>query len=124
MSSEELKRIDERTYSNLKWFSIIILICAAIAGFIYLYDTGDILPLVYVFMGSLVPVILVWVDFIVAAYFYKVAEYKGYHDVIYCRLSFYLTFIGYLLVVALPDRAVASVGTENNTTVEDELPEI
>ena len=44
------------------------------------------------------------VDFYVAVKFKKIAEDKGYDSMEYLIVCFFLTFIGYIMVAALPDR--------------------
>lgn len=39
-----------------------------------------------------------------AKWFYEVAEKKGHHDKKYFWICFWFGFIGFLLVIALPDR--------------------
>lgn len=51
----------------------------------------------------LVAVLLVFAYFI-AHCFFEVAEEKGYHSKKYFWICFWLGVIGYLLVIALPDR--------------------
>lgn len=51
-------------------------------------------------------VIAVVIDFLVANEFYQVAKKKGHKEIKYFWLSFFLGIIGYLLVIALPDRGM------------------
>ena len=44
------------------------------------------------------------VDFYVAVRFKKIAEDKGYDSMEYLLVCFFLTFVGYIMVAALPDR--------------------
>lgn len=48
--------------------------------------------------------IMIWVKLFIAKQFYSVAKMKGYTDVLYFKLTFYLPFAGYFLVIALPNR--------------------
>jgi hypothetical protein len=61
------------------------------------------------------------IDILISLEFYKIAEMKGHPERKYLWLSVLLGIIGYLLVVALPDRrqdaAVQPIPT-------DDLPEI
>lgn len=57
-------------------------------------------------------------SYFVAQWFYEVTEEKGYHDKKYFWICFWLGVIGYLLVIALPDR-----GNSQQSTISD-LPEL
>ena len=57
---------------------------------------------------------------LVANEFYKIACLKGYEDKKYFWLSFLLTIIGYLLVIALPTKSTPVDYNQEN----DDLPEI
>lgn len=48
---------------------------------------------------------VIWLWWYIAKQFEEVAEAKGYTDKKYFWICFWLGAIGYLLVVALPDRA-------------------
>lgn len=60
------------------------------------------------------------VSWFVAQEFYKAAVAKGWPDKKYFWLCFLLTFAGYLLVAALPDRG----GPAQGSFTSDELPEL
>ena len=57
-------------------------------------------------------------SYFIAKWFYEVAEEKGYHDRKYFWICFWLGAIGYLLVVAMPDR-----GNGQQSTIND-LPDL
>lgn len=61
---------------------------------------------------------MIWIFYLIAKEFYIVAQAKGYSEKKYLWLCFLLGVIGYLLVIALPDRS--------NTPVAlcDELPDL
>lgn len=44
-----------------------------------------------------------------AKWFYEVAEKKGHHDRKYFWICFWLGWVGYLLVIALPDRGIGQL---------------
>ena len=54
-----------------------------------------------------------------AGEFYKLAEDKGYHGRKYFWWAFLLPVVGFLLIVAMPDR-----GREQRAVVNDDLPEL
>lgn len=59
-----------------------------------------------------------WVDYLIAKEFYIVTQAKGYSDKKYLWICFFLGVVGYLLVVALPDRG------NTPKAVSDELPDL
>lgn len=61
--------------------------------------------------------VLVVLAYYIALWFFEVAEEKGYHSKKYFWICFWLGLIGYLLVIALPDRG-------NSSTDFGELPEL
>lgn len=56
------------------------------------------------------------IDYLIAKEFYSAAIAKGYSEKKYLWICFFLTAVGYLLVIALPDRGGASKFSD------DELP--
>ena len=64
--------------------------------------------------------IVLSIDYLIAREFYRVAEMKGYTQKKYLWLPFLLGAVGYMLVIALPDRRT---GQSNKADV-DELPEL
>ena len=63
----------------------------------------------------------VWfaVSWFAAGEFYKLAEDKGYHGRKYFWWAFLLPLVGYLMIVAMPDR-----GREQRVILNDDLPEL
>lgn len=61
-------------------------------------------------------VLALWINYLIAKEFYFAAREKGYSGKKYLWICFFLGMVGYLLVIALPNRA--SVKVEAN----DELP--
>lgn len=49
--------------------------------------------------------LLIWLDWYLAKQFEIAAQAKGYEEKKYFWISFWLGMVGYLLVIALPDRA-------------------
>lgn len=74
-------------------------------------------------MGSAVLLLVAVVALCLALYladqFYEVAKEKGFTDRKYFWICFWLGAIGYLLVIALPDR-----GTRTTPAISDELPDL
>lgn len=62
--------------------------------------------------------VAVWILWLVAKEFYAAAKAKGYSEKKYLWICFLLGVIGYLLVVALPDRGNAP------KAISDELPDL
>ena len=59
------------------------------------------------------------INWFAAGEFYKIAEDKGYHGRKYFWWAFLLPGVGYLLIVAMPDR-----GREPRVILNDDLPEL
>lgn len=72
----------------------------------------------YLLLIIAVCALMLWVLYLIAKEFYNVAQAKGYSEKKYLWLPFWLGIIGYLLVIALPDRGGAP------KPVIDELPEL
>ena len=62
--------------------------------------------------------LFIWVEWYIAKQFSEAAKAKGYHDSKYFWICFWLTFVGYLLVIALPDRGNIV------PMISDELPDL
>lgn len=62
--------------------------------------------------------LLLWLSVCIARWFADAAAMKGHTDKKYFWICFWLGWIGYLLVVALPDRG------GNDQVVTDELPDL
>ena len=60
--------------------------------------------------------LVLWIDYLIAKEFYFAAQAKGYYEKKYLWICFLLGAVGYLLVIALPNRA--STPKEAN----DDLP--
>ena len=66
----------------------------------------------------IVVAIVLWIDYLIAKEFYVAAQAKGYFEKKYFWLCFLLGVIGYLLVIALPDRG------NTPKAISDELPDL
>ena len=60
--------------------------------------------------------IALWIDYLIAREFYFAAQEKGHPGKKYLWICFFLGMVGYLLVIALPNRASAK------GEATDELP--
>lgn len=59
-----------------------------------------------------------WIFWYLAKQFFEIAKAKGYSDRKYLWICFWLGLPGWLLVIALPDRA------NSVPTISDELPDL
>ena len=66
----------------------------------------------------LIGAVLIFLDFLIAGWFFEAAEAKEYHNSKYYWICFWLGLPGWLLVIALPDRGNAP------QVVSDELPDL
>ena len=60
--------------------------------------------------------LVLWIDYLIAKEFYFAAQAKGYYEKKYLWICFLLGAVGYLLVIALPNRAIA------HKEANDDLP--
>jgi len=71
-------------------------------------------------IASFIPLILFFViNWFAAGEFYKIAEDKGYHSRKYFWWAFLVPVVGYLLIVAMPDR-----GGDQRTVYNQDLPDL
>ncbi len=73
-----------------------------------------------VIFAVLIFAVIIVVSYLVAREFYKAAVMKGWAARKYFWLPFLLGIVGYLLIIALPDRG----GSHMSVLVSDDLPEI
>ncbi len=73
---------------------------------------------VYIFLSIIVLAVGIWIAWYVAKQFREAAKMKGYDQTKYFWLCFLLGAVGYLLVIALPDRS------DIQKIVSDELPDL
>ena len=71
----------------------------AFAGGAFVFLTGSILGIV----------VLCIINFLIAREFYRVACAKGFDSKKYLWIPFFFTVIGYLLVIALPNKTNGNV---------------
>ena len=62
--------------------------------------------------------LVIWLEWYIAKQFYEAAKAKGYYERKYLWICFWLTWMGYLLVIALPDRG------NSVPVISDELPDL
>ena len=67
----------------------------------------------------LIAIVYLILDYYIAKWFSEASEAKGYHDSKYFWICFFLGFIGYLLVIALPNRNQRSADIDE---LPNELP--
>lgn len=72
----------------------------------------------YLLLIIAVCALMLWVLYLIAKEFYKAAQAKGYSEKKYLWLPFLLGAVGYMLVIALPDRG------NTPKVVSDELPDL
>ena len=72
-----------------------------------------------VFVGALFTALVLWVTYLIAAYFYSAAFDKGYTEAFYLKLAFWIPIAGYLLVIALPQRTAFDTQSYENDTLPD-----
>ena len=65
-------------------------------------------------------ILLLAVNAFMAVEFYRAASAKGWGQRKYFWLAFLLTFAGYILIAALPDRG----GQQMSVLISDDLPEL
>lgn len=65
-------------------------------------------------------ILLLVINSFMAVEFYKAASAKGWGQRKYFWLAFLLTFAGYILIAALPDRG----GQQMSVLISDDLPEL
>lgn len=65
-------------------------------------------------------ILLLAINAFMAVEFYKAASAKGWGQRKYFWLAFLLTFAGYILIAALPDRG----GQQMSVLISDDLPEL
>ena len=76
--------------------------------------------MVSIIAGIIIPIAALAAHYFVAQEFYKAAVMKGWPQKKYFVMAFLLTFVGYLLIIALPDRG----GSYMKALESDDLPEL
>ena len=96
---------------------IVILFCAGFIASIALASEGPVSLIV--FGSCALEGVALYVQYILAGYFYFVARDKGYTDKAYLYIPFFLPLVGYILVAALPDKSVRKVMTQMHETPDN-----
>ena len=100
-----------------------VMIAVGVLSFliIMINDMDHFLIALSCLLGSGLTVLLIYLEYVIAAHFYGAAADKGYPDPFYLKLAFWIPVIGYLLVIALPNR-----GSGGNVVsdYDDSLPDL
>lgn len=80
-------------------------------------DTSSLKDIYFIFL-----IIILIVSFIAASEFYNIAKMKGHDKVRYFWYCFLFTFIGYCMVISLPD--LSRKNNSNTSFDNDSLPNI
>lgn len=96
--------------------TIVLVVSALVAGLSAMLIVSEgIDARVFILLGI---AIAMWLDTLIATQFYKIAKEKGHDSVTYYRFAFWLSIVGYLMVIALPDRK------HEEQVSSDELPDL
>lgn len=76
--------------------------------------------MVSIIAGLIIPIAALAAHYFVAQEFYKAAVMKGWPQKKYFLMAFFLWIIGYMLIMALPDRG----GNFRTAVISDDLPDI
>ena len=105
----KLKKADKVLY----WIVMVAAILWLLIGIIGSFAGGIGVLLTGVFIAA--SLIL---EYYIAGLFYFIAADKGYNRKVYLHLCFWVTIVGYLLVIAMPDRG------GDPQFANDELPDL
>lgn len=89
----------------------VIVALAVFAGFVTVMDNGQPEVLFGLLFGAAILCLIVWIQFLIACEFFVLAVDKGYTRPAYLGLCFFLSGIGYLLVVAMPNKKANTQAT-------------
>ena len=96
--------------------TIVLVLSALAAGLSAMLIVSEGIDVrVFILLGI---AIAMWLDTLIATQFYKIAKEKGHDSVTYYRFAFWLGIVGYLMVIALPDRK------HEEQVSSDELPDL
>ena len=104
----------QKTDNVLYWIVMVAAVLWLVLGLIASFGGGIGMLL----SGVLIAACLI-LEYYIAGLFYYIAVDKGYSGKVYLHLCFWIPVVGYLLVIAMPDRG----GVQRLETI-DELPEL
>lgn len=110
---EAAKKHAPEVYKFVKGLCIGLIVIGCLVGLISMSnsgDDGDLLTGLLVVGGA---TLAIWINFLIACEFYTLAVDKGYTRPTYLTLCFLLPVIGYLLVIAMPNKVVATSAKED-----------
>ena len=106
-------------FSGCVTFFTWLMIIGGIITWLVFSSNGD--DLVGFLIGGSIAIAggLLPVYYIITGLFYFAASDKGYRDIAYLVMPFFLGAVGYLLICALPDRGISTA-----IPVAEELPDL
>ena len=106
---ERLKKTDKVLF----WIVMVAAVLWLLIGIIGSFTGGIGILLIGVFFAA-----ILFFGYYIAGLFYFIAVDKGYSSKVYLHLCFWITIVGFLLVIAMPDRG------GNPQYANDELPDL
>ena len=101
----KIEEIDEALYKTII-FMILFVILIGVIVFITFGVANDEAEIAYpALFISLLVATMIFVNSLIAYQFYLIANLKGHKHIAILRWSFWVPIAGYLMVIALPDRA-------------------
>lgn len=104
----KLKKVD----NVLFWVVVIAAAIWLLAGVLLAED------FVMILLG-IIPAALCFLEYYIAGLFYYIGVDKGYDGRVYLWMCTLLTVVGYMLIIAMPDRS-----GKQQLEANDELPEL
>lgn len=99
---DKVQRYAPMFYRDISIFYRTIALIGCIISVLFLFLESAVSFFAGILLTALV-MLAVYINFVVASWFYSMAVDKGYTDVKYIRILFYAPMIGQLLVLAMPD---------------------
>ena len=109
---QKLKNVAPVFHKVIVIINYILLFLGCMIGLIVSGTVGNPLPLLFFLMEAGILIGALSLEFIIAGYFYFAARDKGYKDLAYLRIAFFLPLVGYLLVIALPNKRKIRIENE------------
>ena len=104
------KKLKE-TDNALFWVVVAAAVVSLLAGVLIAEDA------IMILLG-IIPAALCFLEYYIAGLFYFIAVDKGYNGKVYLWMCTLLTVVGYMMVIAMPDRS------RNQVVAPDELPDL